>query len=134
MIRHYDIRLVSVTEYSGSKPSNQNIKIHFQGRSRDVGPSPSTLRAGSCHEVTTAGGTLKVRKLYFHWQPTIANYCYGDTMSTILFNDEKVAISQNPPRQLAYLYLFQSLRVNGNTSVVGFPMFPIVTDVLSGFS
>lgn len=25
----------------------------------------------------------------------------------ILFNDEKVAISQNPPRQLAYLYLFQ---------------------------
>ncbi|EPB68766.1 UBA/TS-N domain protein, partial [Ancylostoma ceylanicum] len=52
----------------------------------------------------------------------------------ILFNDEKVAISQNPPRQLAYLYLFQSLRVNGNTSAVGFHMFPIVTDVLSGFS
>uniref|UniRef100_A0A0K0CZ92 Ubiquitin carboxyl-terminal hydrolase n=1 Tax=Angiostrongylus cantonensis TaxID=6313 RepID=A0A0K0CZ92_ANGCA len=25
----------------------------------------------------------------------------------ILFNDEKVAISQNPPRQLAYLYLFR---------------------------
>ncbi|KHJ97456.1 UBA/TS-N domain protein [Oesophagostomum dentatum] len=27
----------------------------------------------------------------------------------ILFNDEKVAISQNPPRQLAYLYLFQRI-------------------------
>lgn len=28
----------------------------------------------------------------------------------IIFNDEKVAISQNPPKELAYLYLYERLK------------------------
>ncbi|VDL73570.1 unnamed protein product [Nippostrongylus brasiliensis] len=75
------------------------------------GENTTPLEAATSRELSDGSGKYRLVAFISHMgsSPHSGHYVAHVKKDDrwILFNDEKVAISQNPPRQLAYLYLFQ---------------------------